>query len=480
MSSYRSGQAGQPQFRLVASSFMQHDGLPFADALPEEAIQQAFDDAGVSFAEDDDAVYTPAITIWAFLSQVLFKGEGRSCYAAVGRIIILLGLLGRKPCSDNTGPYCRARAKLPVPVIQRLALDLADGCEDRLPDSWLWNGRHVHLVDGTTVSMPDTPENQAEYPQPDTQKPGVGFPLARLVLLFSLASAMVQGMAVGPYAGKKTGETALLRELLGRLLPGDVLLGDRCFCSYFMIALLRQKGVDVVTRLHQCREADFRRGQRLGTGDHLVTWTRPERPEWMDQETYDRMPETLEVREVQVQVEEPGFRTESLVVVTTLTDAETYTKDDIAELYHKRWLAELDIRALKTTLGIDVLRCQTPEMVRRELWIALLAYNLIRRNMLQAAQAADPDGELGRSPRQLSFTAALQKLTTPWVLLAHCDDKLRMLLIQVQLAQLATNIVGDRPGRVEPREVKRRPKPQKLMTKSRQQRRAELMADAQN
>jgi putative transposase len=480
MSSYQSSQSGQPQFRLVLSSFMQHDGLPFADALPEETIRKVFDDAGVAFAQGDDAVFTPAVAIWAFLSQMLFKGEARSCFAAVGRIVVLFTMLGRKPCSDNTGAYCRARAKLPVPVIERLALDLADECEDRLPNAWLWNGRHVHLVDGTTVSMPDTTDNQADYPQPNTQEPGVGFPLARLVVLFSLASAMVQGMAVGPYAGKETGETALLRQLLGRLLPGDILLGDRYFCSYFMIALLKEKGIDVVTRLHQRREADFRRGRRLGSEDHLVTWTRPQRPTWMDQETYDRMPATLEVRELQVQVAQPGFRVESLVVVTTLTDADTYTKDDVGELYHKRWLAELDIRALKTTLGIDILRCKTPEMVRRELWIALLAYNLIRRSMLQAALAADPTGTLGRSPRQLSFTAALQKIAVSWVTLAHCDGGHLVVLIQVQLQQLANNIIGDRPGRVEPREVKRRPKPHKLLTKSRQQRRAELLAGAAN
>ena len=479
MSSYQSSQSGLPQFRLVLSSFMQHDGLPFADALPEEEIQQAFEDAGANFAQDDDAVYTPAVTLWAFLSQVLFKGELRSCLAAVGRVVVLWVALGRKPCSDNSGAYCRARAKLPVPVLQRLALDLADNCEDQLPGAWLWMGKHVHLVDGTTVSMPDTSENQADYPQPETQEPGLGFPLARLVLLFSLASAMVQGVAVGPYAGKETGETALLRELFGRLLPGDVLLGDRFFCSYFMIALLMEKGIDVVVRLHQRRAADFRRGRRLGPDDHLVIWTRPQRPQWMDQETFDRMPATLAVRELQVHVHQPGFRVESLVVVTTLADADTYSKDDVAELYQQRWLAELDIRALKITLGIDVLRCQTPEMVRREIWVAMLAYNLIRRSMLQAALRDDPTGTMGRSPRQFSFTAALQKVAASWATLAHGQETWLVLLIEVQLQHIGKQIIGDRPGRVEPRAVKRRPKPHKLLTKPRKERRAELLIGAE-
>jgi putative transposase len=478
MSSYEPTPSSTSQFRCVLSSFMQHDGLPFADVLSEEKIQQAFEVAGATFAQDDDAVYTPAITLWAFLSQVLHKDELRSCFEAVARVGVLLVFLGRKSCSENTGAYCRARAKLPVPVLERLVLDLADDCEDKLPTSWLWNGRHVHVADGTTLSMPDTTDNQEEYPQPNSQKPGLGFPLTRLVVLFSLASAMIQGMALGPYAGKETGETALLRELLGRLLPGDVLLGDRYFCSYFMIALLKERGIDVVTRLHQQREADFRRGRRLGAGDHLVTWTRPQRPTWMDQETYDRMPETMEVRELQVQVAEAGCRVESLVVVTTLTDADTYTKDDVAELYHKRWLVELDIRALKTTLGIAILRCKTPEMVRREIWVALLAYNLIRLTMLQAARQADPTGELGRSPRQLSFTAAVQKIAASWAPLAYTRGTLVVLLVQVQLEHISKQIIGDRPGRVEPRAVKRRPKPHKLLTKPRREARADLLAGA--
>jgi putative transposase len=295
------------------------------------------------------------------------------------------------------------------------------------------------------------------------------------VVLFSLASAMVQGMAIGPYAGKETGETALLRELLDRLKPGNVVLADRYYCSYFMVALLKEKGIDIVMRQHQLRDTDFRRGQRLGTGDHVVTWIRPARPDWMDQETYQRMPKTLVVREVHVQVHQPGFRVKSLVVVTTLTDAEHYTKDDIAELYHQRWLVELDIRALKITLSIDVLRCQSPEMVRREIWVALLAYNLIRRSMLQAALASNSN----RSPRQLSFTAAMQKVAASWNTLTACADTVLVVLIEVHLKHMATHEIGHRPDRVEPRAVKRRPKPHKLLTTPRKQAQAELLAGAE-
>ena len=460
----------QPQrFQRVLSSFMQQDGLTFADLLTEEKIQHAFDDEGVSFAQGEDDVYTPAVTLWAFLSQVLFKEEQRSCLAAVSRVVVLWIALGKEPCSDNTGAYCRARAKLPVAVIKRLALAVSHGCEQQLPKNWLWKRRHVHLVDGTTVSMPDTPGNQKDYPQPTTQAKGVGFPLARLVVLMSLATAMVQAMDLGPYAGKETGETALLRQLFDWLPSGDVVLADRYYCSYFMIALLLERGVDVVTRLHQARKADFRRGRRVGPGDHVVTWTRPAKPAWMDQATYERMPESIPMREVQVQVHQPGFRVESFVVVTTLTNASEYAKDDLAELYHQRWLVELDIRTIKITLGMDVLRCKTPEMVRREIWTCLLAYNLIRQTLLQAALAGD------QSPRQLSFTAALQKIAASWATLAVCDATMADRLIRTNLAHLANHLVGDRPGRVEPRAIKRRPKPQKRLNQPRAEARAELM-----
>ena len=460
------------RFGLVLRSFLQHRGLPFAQALPEETIQQAFDDDGVSFGQGEDDVYTPALTLWAFLSQVLFKEEQRSCLAAVARVIVVLVALGKRPCSDDSGAYCRARAKLPVPILRRLATQVADGCEQQVPHEWLWKGRHVHLVDGSTISMPDTPANQAEYPQPTTQKPGLGFPIARLVVLLSLATAMVKDLAIGPYAGKETGETALLRELLERFKSGDIMLADRYFCSYFMIALLLERGVDIVTRLHQARTADFRRGRRLGSGDHLVEWQRPAKPEWMDQETYERMPASIVVREVEVQVHQPGFRVDSFVVVTTLTDADQYSRDDLAELYHQRWLVELDIRTIKCTLGLDVLRCKSPEMVRRELWTGLLAYNLIRQTMLQAALQA------GRSPRQLSFTAALQKIAASWSTILVCQNATVLLLIEIHLGDLATHQVGDRPDRVEPRAKKRRPKPHRLLTQPRKQARAALLAGA--
>jgi hypothetical protein len=455
---------------LVLGSFLQRPGLPFADVLPEGAIQKAFDDEDASFAEDEDAVYTPAITLWAFLSQVLFKGEQRSCVAAVARVVVLLVALERGPCPGNTGAYCRARGKLSETVIHRLTVEVADGCERQVDAEWLWHGRHVYLVDGATVSMPDTPENQEAYPQPHTQQEGLGFPVARVAVLLSLATGMLKDMAMGPYTGKETGETALLRQLLGRFEPGDILLADRYFCSYFMIALLMELGIDFVTRVHQRRAVDFRHGRRLGKGDHIVEWRLPQKPKWMDQQTYDRMPASIEVREIHVHVGQPGFRTESFVVVTTLTNAAEYAKDDIAQLYHYRWLAELDIRAIKVTLGMDILRCKTPEMVGKEIWTCLLAYNLIRQTMLQSAQ------ESGQSPRGLSFTAAMQSIAASWLLIVLTDEPVAGRLIEAELANLTGHVIGKRPGRVEPRAVKRRPKPHDLLKKPRAEARAELLA----
>lgn len=457
------------QFHYVVNSFLQHPGLPFADALCENDIEHAFDDESVCFGRNPDDVYTPAMTLWALLSQALFKNEQRSCTAAVARVITLLVALGRPPCSNNTGAYCRARAKVKPAVLRRLATQVADGCEQRVPSSWQWKGRRVHLVDGTTVSMPDTPANQAAYPQPTSQQQGLGFPILRMVVLLSLATALCHDMAIGPYLGKETGETALLRELLGRLQPGDVVLADRYYCSYFMIALLAERGVDVVARWHQKRKVDFREGARLGKGDRLDVWLKPDRPGWMDQAAYERMPGVLYVRKVRVHVHQRGCRTQSLVVATTLTDNHTDTKEDIAQLYHQRWLAEIDIRTIKITLGMDVLRCKSPALVQSEIWSGLLAYNLIRRTMLEAAQMA------GASPRGLSFAAALQKIASCWMVIVAGVGVNQDVLIEVHLRQMANHTIGDRPDRVEPRAIKRRPKPHKLLTKPRDEARADLL-----
>jgi hypothetical protein len=328
------------------------------------------------------------------------------------------------------------------------------------------------LVDGTTFSMPDTAENQAEYPQPRSQAKGLGFPILRAVALCSLATGMVMALACGPYAGKETGETALLRTLFSALSRGDIVLADRYYGGWFMLALLRELGVDFVSRLHQLRTADFSRGRRLGEGDHVVSWPKPERPAWMDQETYDRLPERLEVREVLVNVEVPGFRAESLVVVTSLLDPKECSRDELADLFRRRWVMELHIRDIKTAMKLEVLRCKTPAMVRQELWTGLLVYNLIRQSLLQSAHESE------RLPDELSFTATMQMLASSWLLAAVLDGACDAAesLGALRVIHGGSHRVGNRPDRVEPRAVKRRPKPHPLLTKPRSQAHAELIA----
>ena len=467
MSFRSSGADSGRAFECVRRSLLQREGLPFADVLTAEHLAEAFAAHDVDFgdADDPDVIYTPAVTLWAFLSQMLFTGEQRSCVAAVA------ALSGRVVSDTNTGAYCRARSRIPASVPQRLAMDLAGECERSLPDEWRWRGRRVFLVDGTTFSMPDTPENQAEFPQSSSQAEGLGFPIARAVAVISLATAMVHGLALGPYSGKETGETALLRQLVPLLVAGDLVVSDRYYGGWFTIALLQQRGVEVVTRLHQHREADFRRGRRLGADDHLVEWPKPQRPDWLDQETYDRLPDTLSVREMKFAVRERGFRTQSVIVVTTLRDADQVTRDDLADLYRQRWHAELDLRAIKSVMSLDVLRCKTPDMIRTELWMGLLAYNLVRHSLLQAASHSDQS----LAPRQLSICAALQFLATTWLTAAtHRGDLSN--LIELRLIHLAAHRVGQRPNRIEPRAIKRRPTSHDLLTKPRAAARAELLA----
>lgn len=469
--SFRSSRAESGRaFERVRCSLLQADDLPFSNVLTAARLAEVFESEGVDFgnADDPDVIYTPATTFWAFLSQMLFTGEQRSCTAAVARVAAAEAMRGRVVSDTNTGAYCRARSRIPETVPQRLARELARDCEAQLPDELRWQGRRTFLVDGTTFSMPDTPENQAEYPQSSSQTAGLGFPIGRAVALISLATAMVCGLALGPYSGKETGETALFRELLPLLLAGDLVVSDRYYGGWFTIALLQERGVDVVTRLHQHRTADFRRGRRLGADDHLVEWPKPQRPEWLDQETYDRLPATLNVREMKFAVRERGFRTRTITVVTTLRDETTVTRDDLADLYRQRWHAELDLRSLKSTMSLDVLRCKTPEMVRCELWMGLLAYNLVRHSLLQAAVTAKC------SPRQLSFCAGLQFLATTWLTAAISSTDLTR-LIDLRLTHLDSHRVGTRPNRIEPRAIKRRPSTHDLLTKPRAAARLDLL-----
>jgi hypothetical protein len=417
-----------------------------------------------------DRIFSPLVTLWTFLTQVVSLDH--CCRKAVACLIAERVARGLEPCSADSGSYCKARLRLPLRVIAQVVRRIATAFAGQVPKSWLWKGRDVVLVDGTTVSMPDTPVNQKAFPQSRSQKQGIGFPIARVVALISLATGMVRDLAIGPYKGKKTGETALLRELLECLKGGEILLGDRFFASYFGIAQLAQRGVDGLFRMHQLRKYDFRRGVKLGISDHLVLWSKPNRPSWMDQELYDSLPDTLQIRELRVSVEHPGVRIDELVLVTTLLDPLEYTKDELASLYFERWNIELDLRSIKCVMKMDVLRCETPEMVVKEIWMHALAYNLIRGVMAAAAEAHE------KTPRQISFAGTLQTMEAFRDKLSAACEEDRPRLIDVMLEAIAAHEVGDRPGRVEPRAIKRRPKPHDLLTEPRTEARKRLMGRA--
>ena len=435
------------QIQALRAQFALADGLPFADALPADRLERALAEEGASWKE---VVYTPLLTLWAFLSQVV-SPDG-SCRAIVSRVLAWLVSRGERPCSPKTGPYCKARARLPESLLRRLTREAARPLYEQVPADWLWKGRRVKVVDGTTVSMPDTPANQQDYPQSPSQAPGLGFPIARLVVVFCLACGAALDAALGRYRGKRTGENALLRTLGDALQQGDVVLADRYFGGYFDLALWRRRGVDFVVRLHQLRRCDFRRGRRLGRRDHVVRWAKPQRPDWLDEAAYRALPASLEVRELEVRVPQAGFRTRRLVVVTSLTDAAEFAAAELAAAYRARWHAELDLRSLKVTLGMDVLRCQSPAMVRKEVWAHLLAYNLIRAVMARAAL------DLGCPPRWLSFTGALQALTAFAERLLEARGEKARALHGWLLIVIGSHQVGDRPDRTEPRARKRTPK----------------------
>ena len=297
--------------------------------------------------------------------------------------------------------------------------------------------------------MPDTYANQQAYPQPPQQKPGLGFPLMRIAAIFSLACGSVLDVGMCRYAGKGQSELALLRQLWSIFQPGSILLADRLMCAWTELVMLKQRGVDSVCRFNSAnRKTDFRRGTRLGKDDHIVTWLKPTKPRSIDRQTYNTLPDSLTIRECRVPIAQPGFRVKVVVIATTLLDHVAYPPSELATLYRARWNAELDLRSLKKTMQMDVLRCKTPELVRKELWTHILAYNLIRTIIAQAAHKHDVE------PRSISFKGAIQTLEAFQPVIAlqgEYDAAHRLSLYQILLDAIATHRVADRPDRYEPR-----------------------------
>jgi hypothetical protein len=447
-----------PQSRSLFPCLVLDPALIFARVIDGEDIARA---VAFEVGQTRDRIFTPLVTLSLFLCQLL--SDEHTCLPVVARLLAWRTARGLPACSADTGGYCKARQRLPDTLLPRLVRETADGLQDKAPEAWLFHGRRVALADGSTVSMPDTLENQAEYPQHSNQKPGCGFPIARVVVLIALATGCVLDAAIGAVKGKRTGEMALIRTRHGRLRPGDILLADSYYSSFDEVVTLTGMGVDVVMRQHGGRQSDFRRGTRLGHEDHLVHWHRSRnRPEWMSREEFAALPRVVRMREFKVRVDTPGFRTKVLVVVTTLLDPAVFPSQELAGLYRARWHAELDLRSIKQTLKMDVLRCKSPAMVRKEIWGHFLVYNLIRGVIAEAASRH------GLLPRELSLQGARQTVAGFRAELAQAEGESAVVLRAVALRAIASHRVGDRPDRVEPRVVKRRPKAYPRMQESRQ------------
>ena len=433
-----------PQQRRVRSHASNSDPYTFFNLLTSPEL---LDEVEALLPAHRERLFPPTETLSMFLAQAL--NTDSSCQKTVNDSAVKRWSGGLPFCSTHTGGYCRARQRLPLEMISKLTRHTGQLIAARAPVTWCWQGRPVRLVDGTTLSMPDTPANQAAYPQPRSQKPGLGFPLCRLVGIVCLGSGAVLNAATGVYAGRGGDEQALLRSMLDTLESGDILLGDAYYATYFLLCCLRAQGVDAVFEQHGARQrcTDFRRGQRLGARDHLIVLKKPKiKPDWMSWADFDQAPDTLTVRELQAH---------GKTLVTTLLCPKQTPKFELKSLYKSRWHVELDLRNIKTTLGMETLSCKTPAMAAKEIWVYLLAYNLIRLMMAQAAVLADC------LPRQISFKHTLQ-MWNAW-------DRSRIgaadnASMDDLFALIAQQRVGDRPGRVEPRAIKRRPKPFPLLT----------------
>lgn len=457
------------QVQSESKELVEASGLPFRELLSSDKVQAALDRAGVKFR---DRVYNPMVTLWAFLSQVM-AGDKGSCENATSRVLADRVAHGKAECSTDSSSYCEARRRLPTRVVAELARELGQELHEQSPPEWLFHGRPVKIVDGSTVTMADTAENQAAYPQSRNQKPGLGFPILRMVVVLSLSVGTVLDCAIGRCRGKKTGEQNLFRQLWSVFVPGDIALGDRLYDSYRDIALLKkERQVDSIFGMKQSRRSDFRKGRKLGPDDHVVSWTKPkyDPDRFQSREEWESIPETIEMREVRATIRRRGYQTRIVIIVTTLLNPDEFSANDLMRLFAERWHCELDLRAIKQALKMNHLRCKTPEMVEKEIWAHILAYNLIRVRMAQAATVHD------KLPRQLSFTAALNHIENFGSQMQNANKELSERLEAAMLKAISKHKVGNRPGRKEPRAIKKRVQKYSYLTKPRARARKGLPA----
>lgn len=416
-----------------------------------------------------ERIWTPMQTLWTFLVQVL--NPDCSCRAAVAQVLAEQAAMGESAeVSADPTAYCQARRRLPLGLFKTAFQKIGQSLRAKVNTDYLWHGRRVWVVDGSSCSMPDTPELQEAFGQPDGQRRGCGFPVARLVSLFCWATGTIADVVIGAY---RSSELALWRQLWEHLKFDDIVLADRFYCTYSEVARLMSRGCDGVFRLQgaRARTMDFRRGKRLGKNDRLVRWYRPKLcPRTLCQKEFAALPETLTVRVLRFHTQTPGFRSQTIMVATTLLDPKIYPLEAIAQLYADRWTVELRLRDLKTTLGMDVLRGKSPDVVCKEIYMHMVAYNLLRALMWQAAETHD------RPLHRLSFAGTMQRfeVMAPYLFL-FCGTARAVKLYSLLLKWIAGDILPCRPGRIEPRAVKRRPKEYDLLNKPRQEMRKALL-----
>ncbi len=432
------------QIRTFKNSILQLQNLPFSEVLNSDILRQIIEDS----AHRRDRIFTPLVTLSAFIYQVL-SIDG-SCRQAVSHILSDRLHQGHEAISIKTGAYCKARNRLPLKRLKQAVESSGRELHTHAHKAWLWKGHHTLLVDGTTVSMPDTLKNQQSFPQQSCQKQGLGFPIARIVGLTSLSVGTVTAYCLGAFQGKGSGETSLFSQLISSISKDELLLADRYYCTWAIIALLQQQGSHFLVQNHVQRKPDFRMGKKLGKKDHLVEWKKPKRkPEWITAADYNALPEIIIIREVRVK---------GRVYVTTLNDERKYPKKELAEFYTQRWKIELDFRSLKTQMKMDMLRCKSPEMVEKEIAVNLLAYNLIRANIARAVQAE------GGLPRQVSFMTAAQLFNQRSSTTFALTKKALKHVIDGVFKAIVSIAIGQQKRLKQPRAIKRRPKSYPLLT----------------
>ena len=425
------------QIKKHKKSLSDKDTISLNEIISSKKCQQI-----VSECRDfRDRIYTPLKTLFIFIKQVL--NPDKSCKNAVADLVAEQLITEGKKISTNTGSYSNARKRLPEQMVSELVKETGKSSAKKASLGWKAFGRSLKGVDGSSIIMPDTKENQEIFPQQKGQKKGIGFPIARIVVVMSLTVGTVLDYAMGAFQGKGTGESSLLRSIFDCIEPNDILLGDRYYPSFFLIADVIAKEADGIFRGQAQRCYDFRKGKYLGKNDHLVEWNKPKKPEWMTEEVYDTYPSQVTVRE---------FKVDGKVYVTTLLEYKKYHKTELAKVYELRWHLEINLKSIKETMDMDMLSCKTPDMVRKEVGTHLLAYNFIRIIMAEACAQHDA------IPNRVSFKGTVQLLNKFMPHFIHSNSKQNQVMYTELLKNIVKNKIGNRPGRVEPRRVKRRPK----------------------